>query len=625
MNAIILTLFSLSLTGSVMALLLLLLRPVLKGSVTRSFQYYIWLIVLIRLAVPFSFDGSLMNRLLPPAAVQITESIAAGTNAGALPNNTASQDGAPDTAAALESPVNNAAQSGEKSPETPANTVSASPATALSGSAADTVVRILIPVRDFVLTHLTGIWLLGAGFYFSRFLISYLMYQNRIRRTSVRPDPADMVLFAHMRGDRHIRLMRNPYVDTPMLIGFLSPCIILPAEAFAANGRDAELRHILCHELTHERRHDLLYKWLVVLISSVHWFNPLMIVIRREINRACELSCDEAVLRRLRGPDRRGYGETLLNIASRNHLPAGVVTTTMCEEKRNLKERLENIMTFKKKTPAAVLLSLLLVLALTGCGVTIGASTTIGTSSPSDTTAAPTESTVPADTSDSASGSSTAPAGTTADATVDTAGTTADATVDTTAAPAPSETSPLEAYRAVLENNAEFYSTDSKKSYLLQDFLTNEEIYGTTFDPYNFSVLDMNGDGAPEVVLELTVNGDPQFFEILHAIGDQVYGYLIPFRGLESLKADGKYMYSGGYADYGWAEMTLTADGQSMSQLGFCESVTSADMSTITENYYIDGAMVDKDAFNAYMEEQTAKADAEWFDCTAENYDAILG
>ena len=604
MNTVILTLLSLSLSGSAMALILLLLRPVLKRSVTRSFQYYIWLIVLIRLAVPFSFDGSLMNRLLPPEyAVQVTESSVTGMNANTFSPTTASQGGTPDTAGASESPVHNAAQSGEKSPETPVVSSSTSPA--------DTILKVLVPVRDFTLSHLTAIWLLGAGLYFSRFLVSYLMYQNRIRRTSIRPDPADMVLFAQMRGERHIRLMRNPYADTPMLIGLLSPCIILPNEAFAANGREAELRHILCHELTHERRHDLLYKWFVVLVSSFHWFNPLMIVIRREINRACELSCDETVLRRLSRPERMGYGETLLQLASRNHLPAGVVTTTMCEEKKDLKERLQNIMTFKKKTPAALLLSLFLAIALTGCGMAMGASTTSGTSAPSDTSAAA-ETSVPSAASDISP--DTTSASETALSTL---------VAETTAADTTTEASPLSAYRAVLENNAEFYSTDTRKSILLKDFLANNGVYETPLDLYSFSVLDMNGDGSPEVVLELAVNGDPQFFEVLHTIGDKVYGYLIVFRGLESLKADGKYMYSGGYADYGWAEMTLTADGQTMSRLGFCESHLDSDMSTVIE-YYIDGAMVGKDEFEAYMEEQTAKTDAVWNDCTAENYDAML-
>ena len=471
MNTVILTLLSLSLSGSVMALLLLLLRPILKRSITRSFQYYIWLIVLIRLAVPFSFDGSLMNRLLPPAsAVQVTESSVTGVNADVLINGvnanafsptSASQGGSPDTAAASGSPVNNAAQSAENAPGTQVVSSSASPA--------DKILKVLVPVRDFTLSHLTAIWLLGAGLYFSRFLVSYLMYQNRIRRTSIRPDPADMVLFAQMRGERHIRLMRNPYVDTPMLIGLISPCIIVPNEAFAANGREAELRHILCHELTHERRHDLLYKWLVVLISSFHWFNPLMIVIRREINRACELSCDETVLRRLSRPERMGYGETLLTLASRNHLPAGVVTTTMCEEKRNLKERLENIMTFKKKTPVAFLLSLFLILALTGCGVAMGASTSSGTSAPSDTSAA--ETSVPSAASDISP--NTTSASETALSTL---------VAETTAADTTTEASPLSAYRAVLENNAEFYSTDTRESILLKDFLANNGVYETPLD-----------------------------------------------------------------------------------------------------------------------------------------------
>ncbi len=618
MNTAILTLLSLSLTGSVMALILLILRPLLKGSVTRSFQYYIWLIVLIRLAVPFSFDGSLMNRLMPPAAVtQATGSITAGRNTNTLSQNTAAQGGNPDIAAASDSPAANASDSpAANASDSPAANAAlpggVSRATLAPASLPDAMLKALVSLRDFALSHLIGIWLLGAGVYFSRFLLSYLIYQNRIRRTSVRPDPADMILFAHMRGDRHIRLMRNPYVDTPMLIGLISPCIILPDKTFAASGREAELRYILCHELTHERRHDLLYKWLVVLISSFHWFNPLMIVIRKEINRACELSCDEAVLRRLRGPERRDYGETLLQLASRNPIPSGVVTTTMCEEKRNLKERLENIMTFKKKTPAAFLLSLILVLVLTGCGVAMGASTT-GTAVSSSDTSQAAETTVTSAASDISSDTTSA-----SETTLSTL------VAETTAAPSTAEGSPLSTYRAVLENSAEFYSTDTKKSILLKDFLANNGVYETALDLYSFSVLDMNGDGTPEVVLELTVNGDPQFYEILHTIGDKIYGYLIVFRGLESLKADGKFMYSGGYADYGWADMTLTADGQTMTRLGFCESHTASDQSTVIE-YYIDGAMVDQDAFDTYMEEQTAKADATWYDCTAENYDSMLG
>lgn len=63
-------------------------------------------------------------------------------------------------------------------------------------------------------------------------------------------------------------------------------------------------------------RHDLLYKWLTAAVTSLHWFNPLMYLVRREVARRCELSCDEAVLHTLDQRGRRRYGETLLALAA---------------------------------------------------------------------------------------------------------------------------------------------------------------------------------------------------------------------------------------------------------------------------------------------------------------------
>ena len=69
-----------------------------------------------------------------------------------------------------------------------------------------------------------------------------------------------------------------------------------------------------------------------------------MIFIRREINRACELSCDEAVIKNLSAADKQAYGETLISMVAEHRYPIGVLSTTMCEEKKTLKERLVAIM-----------------------------------------------------------------------------------------------------------------------------------------------------------------------------------------------------------------------------------------------------------------------------------------
>ena len=71
--------------------------------------------------------------------------------------------------------------------------------------------------------------------------------------------------------------------------------------------------YVFLHEATHIRRRDALYKWTVEIAVCVHWFNPVVRLLRKEIARACELSCDEAVLA---GQDKAGriaYGHTLLD------------------------------------------------------------------------------------------------------------------------------------------------------------------------------------------------------------------------------------------------------------------------------------------------------------------------
>jgi hypothetical protein len=144
-----------------------------------------------------------------------------------------------------------------------------------------------------------------------------------------------------------------------MLMGLFRPVIILPDREYA----DAQLRAILLHELTHLRRRDVLVKWLSVVACAVHWFNPIVWLARREIDRACELACDEAVIRGLDASGKQCYGETLLYVAADSKTPWTVLSATMCEEKRDLKERLAAIARNKQYSRAAVAASAAVIIA----------------------------------------------------------------------------------------------------------------------------------------------------------------------------------------------------------------------------------------------------------------------
>ncbi|WP_313133288.1 M56 family metallopeptidase [Anaerocolumna sp.] len=360
MNSTILTVFSLSISGSILALMLLVLRRLLKGRTSQMFHYYIWLLVLIRLIVPISFNSSAMGWLFAELPMQIHNTSASNDVVGDTPDQE------------IILPQSNSESVPRENKPSKTTLESESP----SSSVQNQNRRITIKPKDFVRLiskYQIAIWLLGSVAYLGWFIFAYLHFSRSIAKTSSCPHPSDIEVFKQLGGNAGIQLICNRYIDTPMLIGFFSPCIVIPQQAFVQNGMEKELRYILLHELTHFRRRDLLYKWFTVLVSSLHWFNPLMILMRREINRACELACDEAVIRSLNTSERQAYGDTLLTIAAGKRLPIGLVTSTMCENKQELKERLVSIMNYKKKTTWMVALSLILTVLLGECSMVLGA------------------------------------------------------------------------------------------------------------------------------------------------------------------------------------------------------------------------------------------------------------
>ena len=188
-----------------------------------------------------------------------------------------------------------------------------------------------------------GVWGAGTATSLAFYVLSYKLFSVRIRRSLSLPTHEDRRVYKLLPGKKP-RLRRCAACDTPLMFGVFRPLITLPERVYS----EELLTNILRHELLHYRRRDPLYKWLAVAVLSTQWFNPLSYLIRRELNRACELSCDEILLRDMDRADKQSYGNTLLSMAASGALPAGVVATTFSTEKRNLKERLEQIMHYQR-------------------------------------------------------------------------------------------------------------------------------------------------------------------------------------------------------------------------------------------------------------------------------------
>lgn len=68
----------------------------------------------------------------------------------------------------------------------------------------------------------------------------------------------------------------------------------------------------------------MFYKWLIQIMICIHWFNSLIYLLEKEINKACELSCDEAVITILDDSKRREYGDILTSFLKSNNLHKGL-------------------------------------------------------------------------------------------------------------------------------------------------------------------------------------------------------------------------------------------------------------------------------------------------------------
>ena len=177
--------------------------------------------------------------------------------------------------------------------------------------------------------------------------------------------------------------------------------------------------------------------------------------------------------------------------------------------------------------------------------------------------------------------------------------------------------SAMEAYKAVLQNRAEFFSTDNNKNVYLNDFLTNGEIYGTVFKLTHFTVLDMDGDEIPEVVLELTVGNYVEFYEVLHYMNGKVNGYIQVLRGFENLKTDGTVRYSNSAFNNGYRKLSFETNACEDYILG-CHN-TDNNNDVVTRTYFIDNKPATEESYNAFAKEQDEKKDVVWYEFSKEN------
>ena len=326
MNTVLKILLSMSFSGSLLILALLLGKQFLKNKISRQWQYYIWLVVVLRLLLPFGPEVSLMGKTYRTVDQAISQ-------AALLP---------PQQQPPLNVPGGNLVPA-----------VGAEHRKEMLNSPADDVTT-THPFQDIGVLLINHIWLVVA---LGLLIRKITIYQGFVRYIKARLTPVsdierldELSIVAEQSGiKKPVELCVNPLVSSPLLIGLFHPCIVLPRVDIL----EKDFRYIVLHELTHYKRCDMFYKWLVQVTVCLHWFNPLVHLMSREITKACEFSCDEAVLTKMGSGNAQDYGKTLLDaMAAVGRYKENFGAVTLSENKHLLKERINAIMNFKKKSTA---------------------------------------------------------------------------------------------------------------------------------------------------------------------------------------------------------------------------------------------------------------------------------
>ena len=256
MNEVLEVILSLSLSGGIVIIMLYLVLLLFEKKLCRQWQYYIWMIAIIRLLLPFAPQQNLMNELFQSAKPPISG--IDNSSLEGLQNEQTPTEGFKIHVIQAENTEDETGsiQSSETNYEITDETVDEVSNKELTGK--------MYVLSDIARQYLWLIWLLPAIILFVRKIITYEKNLQYICAGS--KEVQDIVLleeFNKLLEKNHVKsrmtLSVNNMIRSPMMMGLFNPCIILSTTQMTV----LEFRHTISHELVHYISRDILYKWLI--------------------------------------------------------------------------------------------------------------------------------------------------------------------------------------------------------------------------------------------------------------------------------------------------------------------------------------------------------------------------
>lgn len=316
-------------TGAVI-LGLALLRVMVRGRIPAQLWFAVWVVVALRLLLPFSFSTAWSPFNWVPASE------------------------------AMVAPVVDSRAAAGAAVVTVEREMGGSHAVLASGNEAMASVSVWTWRELALVGWLVGVVVL-AGL---RFVVA-AKFRRQLRSARTCEDRRWLAIVAEEARasgwGEAVTCLETNAVDAPALCGWFRPRLLIPT-GFAGKLTDEDLRWVVRHELGHWRRKDLVAQRMMQAAVVLHWFNPLVWLAARLARADCELACDEFVLKRRAAGGGEAYGAALLKVLGVVRVqrrPLAVVG--ILETRRQLANRIRLIAGYRRAGFGSVLGGVLIV------------------------------------------------------------------------------------------------------------------------------------------------------------------------------------------------------------------------------------------------------------------------
>ncbi|MCI9139090.1 MAG: M56 family metallopeptidase [Lachnospiraceae bacterium] len=238
--------------------------------------------------------------------------------------------------------------------------------------------HIQIDVNGFPISGISEIfnvftvtWIGVAIVFFIFQIVNYHLFKRRIL--------LDAVLFTDQRVNEIVNqhkcklhmeekvvVCKNKYVIEPFTIGIFYPVIFLPNSKYSFE----ELELILYHELCHIKNKDLFIKLCGLVALSLHWFNPFVYFLYREIGIVCENACDERIVLDQDMEFRRRYGRLIIETIEKKEIYSNALIISFSGNKKVTKERIRMMKNVKRPKRSVKVFSTVVAMSVTLLGST---------------------------------------------------------------------------------------------------------------------------------------------------------------------------------------------------------------------------------------------------------------